>query len=103
MSCRVHWPACNLLLRMGILVGDAGRDALTRPFAPTGATRCFGGPASAHLGGWHARLSGCRLSRASRLRFVSDEAVAYQLDGDPGGMLPVEVDVLPNRLTLLVP
>ncbi len=27
----------------------------------------------------------------------------YQLDGDPGGYLPVDVEVLPNRFTVLVP
>ncbi len=41
--------------------------------------------------------------RADKVRFTSDEKVAYQLDGDPGGVLPVEVEVLPKRLTLLVP
>jgi diacylglycerol kinase family enzyme len=25
------------------------------------------------------------------------------LDGDPGGYLPVEIEVVPNRLTLVVP
>ena len=33
----------------------------------------------------------------------ADEEVAYQLDGDPGGMLPVEIEVLPGRVTLIVP
>jgi diacylglycerol kinase family enzyme len=28
--------------------------------------------------------------------------VPYQLDGDPGGELPVEIRVLPGRLALLV-
>lgn len=32
----------------------------------------------------------------------SAEPIAFQLDGDPGGVLPVSVRVLPNRLTLLV-
>jgi diacylglycerol kinase (ATP) len=59
--------------------------------------------AAAQLGAWHRFLRDCQMQRASRLRFTSDEPVAYQLDGDPGGMLPVEVEVLPKRLTLLVP
>lgn len=29
--------------------------------------------------------------------------VPFQLDGDPGGMLPLEVEVLPSRLKLIVP
>jgi diacylglycerol kinase family enzyme len=37
------------------------------------------------------------------LRIAADEDVPYQLDGDPGGMLPVEVEVLPGRVSLLVP
>jgi diacylglycerol kinase family enzyme len=40
--------------------------------------------------------------RARRLRVESDGAVPYQLDGDPGGELPVDFSVLPGRLTLLV-
>jgi diacylglycerol kinase family enzyme len=40
--------------------------------------------------------------RALRLRIEADEAVPYQLDGDPGGFLPVDVEVLPGRLTVIV-
>jgi diacylglycerol kinase family enzyme len=36
------------------------------------------------------------------LRIESDEPVPYQLDGDPGGLLPVDVEVLPERLRLVV-
>ena len=39
----------------------------------------------------------------TRVRIESDEPVAYQLDGDPGGMLPLDVEVVPHRLTLVVP
>ena len=28
---------------------------------------------------------------------------AFQLDGDPGGTLPVEIEVLPKRLNMIVP
>ena len=31
----------------------------------------------------------------------SDESVPYQLDGDPGGELPVRIRVLPGRLTFV--
>jgi diacylglycerol kinase (ATP) len=37
------------------------------------------------------------------VRIESDVPVPYQLDGDPGGYLPLEIEVLPNRLTLIVP
>ena len=38
-----------------------------------------------------------------RLRIESDVTVRYQLDGDPGGTLPVDIEALPGRLTLVVP
>jgi diacylglycerol kinase family enzyme len=53
--------------------------------------------------GWHRGWSDFRQRRVKRLRIESDEPAPYQLDGDPGGMLPVEIEVLPNRLALLVP
>lgn len=37
-----------------------------------------------------------------RLRIEAASRAAYQLDGDPGGELPVEIRALPGRLTLLV-
>ena len=37
------------------------------------------------------------------IRIEADVPVRYQLDGDPGGLLPLDVEVLPNRLTLLAP
>jgi diacylglycerol kinase family enzyme len=58
--------------------------------------------AAAQLG-CHRRLSDCVCFRARRLRITADEDVAYQLDGDPGGMLPVEIEVLPGRVSLIVP
>jgi len=51
----------------------------------------------------HRKLADCRTGRAHRLRITSEAEVPYQLDGDPGGLLPVEVEVLPERLTLVVP
>ena len=41
--------------------------------------------------------------QVGRLRVMSDSKVPYQLDGDPGGFLPVEIEVLPKRLTLVAP
>ena len=59
--------------------------------------------AAAQFGGRHRRMPDCRIRRAGRFRMTSDKQVAYQLDGDPGGFLPVDVEVLPGRLTLVVP
>jgi diacylglycerol kinase (ATP) len=42
--------------------------------------------------------------RVRHVRITADqEDVAYQLDGDPGGRLPLEIESLPARLTLVVP
>ncbi len=54
-------------------------------------------------GGWHRRLRDCGVGRAARLRITAEQPVAYQLDGDPGGWLPLEIEVLLKRLTFVVP
>ena len=51
----------------------------------------------------HARLADCVTTRTARLRVESDRPVPYQLDGDPGGWLPLDVEVVPERLCLVVP
>jgi len=53
--------------------------------------------------GLHPWLGDCAMERVRRLRITADAEVPYQLDGDPGGYLPVELQILPRRLTLLVP
>lgn len=53
--------------------------------------------------GWHQRMADWTTRRVRRLRITSDAPVPYQLDGDPGGVLPLEIEVLPGRLTLVVP
>jgi diacylglycerol kinase family enzyme len=45
----------------------------------------------------------CVTARATQIIIEADEPVPYQLDGDPGGMLPLAIDVLPRRMTLVVP
>jgi diacylglycerol kinase (ATP) len=42
-------------------------------------------------------------SAGIKFRLESEESVPFQLDGDPGGVLPVDVSVLPRRLRFLVP
>lgn len=49
------------------------------------------------------RLTDCKMASGCRLKLESDFPVPYQLDGDPGGVLPLEIEVLPERLTLVVP
>jgi diacylglycerol kinase family enzyme len=51
----------------------------------------------------HRHMSDWITRRVRRVRIVSDMPVPYQLDGDPGGFLPLNIEVLPNRLTMLVP
>lgn len=51
---------------------------------------------------WLAKSDYGRL-QARHIRIEADAPVRYQLDGDPGGMLPLDIEVLPNRLTLLAP
>lgn len=53
--------------------------------------------------GWHHRSRECRWRRVRRLRLWSTSDVPYQLDGDPGGRLPVEVQLVPARVTVLLP
>jgi len=59
--------------------------------------------AAAVLTGTHRQLADFAQRRCRRIRLTAEKPVPYQLDGDPGGFLPVQVDVLPGRLTLLVP
>jgi len=51
--------------------------------------------------GQHETMQDFTRVQARRLRIEAASA-AYQLDGDPGGELPVEISVLPGRLRLLV-
>jgi diacylglycerol kinase family enzyme len=40
--------------------------------------------------------------RTRRLRVEAAGKAPYQIDGDPGGELPVEINALPGRLTMLI-
>ena len=50
----------------------------------------------------HHKWKDTRLTRCDRLTIESDEPVPYQLDGDPGGVLPVEFKIAPSRLRVVV-
>jgi diacylglycerol kinase family enzyme len=53
------------------------------------------------LFGGHRTWRDTHVERATWLRFEADEPVPYQLDGDPGGSLPLEIRVLPGRVTII--
>ncbi len=104
-----HWAFASNLPRYGWGIplapkakGDDGQLDLCT-YGGNSLWRGVGFAAAAQFGGWHQRLRNCRMLQTAKVRFTSDETVSYQLDGDPGGVLPVEVEVLPKRLTLLVP
>jgi diacylglycerol kinase (ATP) len=59
--------------------------------------------AAAVVLGRHAALGDCVMLRSRRIRVDSPGRVPYQLDGDPGGWLPVEIEVLPERLLVAAP
>ena len=52
--------------------------------------------------GRHRRWEDFSHVRVRKLRIESDREVPYQLDGDPGGVLPVEISVLPGRVRMVV-
>jgi diacylglycerol kinase family enzyme len=56
------------------------------------------------LRGTHLGLPDVSLARHGRFRLEAADGsdVAYQLDGDFAGMLPVDVEVLPGKLRLMV-
>jgi diacylglycerol kinase (ATP) len=51
----------------------------------------------------HRRLRDCRVGRCKSIVLDSLDEVPYQVDGDYGGVLPIEVRVIPQRVRLLVP
>jgi diacylglycerol kinase family enzyme len=59
--------------------------------------------AAAVMTGTHQLLTDFATRRSGGLRVTADAKVPYQLDGDPGGFLPVNIAVVPKRLTLVVP
>jgi diacylglycerol kinase family enzyme len=58
---------------------------------------------AAVLTGTHHWLTDFTQRRSGCFRVTAEAKVPYQLDGDPGGFLPVEITVVPKRLTLLAP
>lgn len=50
----------------------------------------------------HKRRSDCRIGKCETLRLESRQEVPYQIDGDYGGVLPVDIRVIPDRVTLWI-
>lgn len=53
--------------------------------------------------GQHSSWNDCTLQRARRIRIEADEPVAIEMDGDPAGQLPIDIEILPGRLSLVLP
>ncbi|MGD9128223.1 MAG: hypothetical protein PVH19_12675, partial [Planctomycetia bacterium] len=71
-------------------------------FRGSGLLRSLSFYASAKFGRCE-KLKHCSARRATRIRLTADEPLPYQIDGDPGGTLPVDIELIPQALTLLVP
>jgi diacylglycerol kinase (ATP) len=54
------------------------------------------------IAGQHQGWADCVTAQARVLRMEADQPVPLQLDGDPAGHLPVDIRVLPKRLTFVV-
>lgn len=55
------------------------------------------------VAGRHQTWDDCQTRQVRRVRIQSAADVPYELDGDPGGKLPLDIEILADRLTLLVP
>jgi len=56
----------------------------------------------AQCGALHRFLPDVRLGQGKSFRITSETEVPYQLDGDPGGNLPLEIETLEKRFTVVV-
>ena len=51
----------------------------------------------------HRQWNYSRVERFEKIRIESDESVPFQIDGDPGGTLPLEIQIAPRFLNVFVP
>ena len=51
----------------------------------------------------HKNWTNSQAFNFKKLTMESDQEVPYQLDGDPGGTLPLTVEVVKGGVTLIVP
>ncbi len=69
-------------------------------------TKALLGVAFAQCGSMHRVLPFAKLGQGERFKMSTgssevDSTTPFQLDGDPGGFLPVEIETIPNRFTTL--
>ncbi len=50
-----------------------------------------------------AKMSGCSVLRASKVVCPSGDGIFVQVDGELAGQLPVEAEIIPDAVTLLMP
>ncbi len=50
----------------------------------------------------HSKLPDCTIVRAKRIRITATQPVDYQLDGDPGGMLPLDIEIAVRQVPVIV-
>jgi diacylglycerol kinase family enzyme len=55
------------------------------------------------LAGSHGAWSNCYRGRFTKLRIEANSQVPYQIDGDAGGVLPVDIDILRQRVPIVLP
>jgi len=57
---------------------------------------------SAAIWEWDRELPDYKRRQVKRLRLSSEQPVRGQMDGDPAGQLPLDIEVMPGALTLVV-
>lgn len=94
--------AMNLRITPEALDADGKLDVCT--FSGGGVFRGVWYLLSTWLG-MHKRISASSFAQFESMRIEADEGqtIQYELDGDPGGVLPLEIQVRPGSLKVLVP
>jgi diacylglycerol kinase family enzyme len=55
------------------------------------------------VAGEHTQMRGVVCGKGKHVRVQTEAPVPVQLDGDPGGHTPLEIELLPHRLPFIVP
>ncbi|MCO8124835.1 protein BmrU [Stieleria sp. TO1_6] len=100
MAFNLPCYAAALKVEPGAIGDDGQLDLIT--FAGRGIVSglCY---LAGVVGGFHHRFADVDRSRVTRLRIESDCRVAYELDGDYAGRLPLEIKILSHRVRLMIP
>ncbi|MGL4595253.1 MAG: diacylglycerol/lipid kinase family protein [Thermoguttaceae bacterium] len=62
--------------------------------------------AFAQCGSAHRFLPNTKMGQSTKYRLSPknlDDIIPFQIDGDPGGKLPIEIEIIPNRFNFFVP